>query len=51
MTPAEREAHVKDREEKKKKRDVSIQRKAAVAATKDVKLSKKEQREAKKAGG
>jgi small subunit ribosomal protein S16 len=51
MTPQERQAHAKDREEKKRKREVSIQRKAAVAATKDVKLTKKEQREAKKAGG
>lgn len=51
MTPEERAAHAKDREEKKKKREVSIQRKAVVAATKDVKLTKKEQREAKKAGG
>jgi small subunit ribosomal protein S16 len=51
MTPAEREAHAKDREEKKKKREVSVARKATIAATKDVKLSKKEQREAKKAGG
>lgn len=49
-SPEEREAHKKDREEKKVKRDAALARKAA-AAVHDTKLSKQEKREAKKAGG
>jgi small subunit ribosomal protein S16 len=52
QTPEEKAAHAVVREEKKIKREVAIQRKAAVAATKSAApMSKKEKREAKKAGG
>jgi len=50
MTPEEKAAHQKDREQKKHKREESLARKAAVEAAAG-KLSKKEKREAKKAGG
>ena len=46
----EREAHRKDREEKKVKREAALARKAASAAV-DTKLSKQEKRDAKRAGG
>jgi small subunit ribosomal protein S16 len=50
MSPEEKAHHQKDREAKKAKREAALARKASVEAT-NVKLSKKEKREAKKAGG
>ena len=50
MTPEEKAAHTKDREAKRAKRDETMARKAALQAT-GGKQSKKEKREAKKAGG
>lgn len=50
LTPEEKAAREKDREAKKAKREESIARKAALQAT-GGKQSKKEKREAKKAGG
>lgn len=50
-SPEEKAAHAKEREEKRKKREITLQRKAALSATKATPMSKKEQREARKAGG
>lgn len=50
LSPEERATRERDRESKKQKRDQSIARKAAVEASTGVKQSKKEKREAKKAG-
>jgi small subunit ribosomal protein S16 len=50
MSPEEKAAHTKDREAKKHKREEALARKAAVQAT-GGKQTKKEKREAKKAGG
>ncbi len=48
-TPEERAAREAEREEKRQKREVAIQRKAVQQAT-DARMSRKEKREAKKAG-
>ncbi len=50
-TPEEKEKHKRDREAKRVKRDEALARKAALQAAGGGKLSKKEKREAKKAGG
>ena len=51
LTPEERVERDRIREVKRGKREVALQRKKIEQATKGQKLSKKEQREAKKAGG
>jgi small subunit ribosomal protein S16 len=51
LTPEERASREKDRVEKKAKREESLARKAAMQAASGGKQSKKEKREAKKAGG
>lgn len=51
MSPEEKVAHAQVREEKRQKREVAMQRKAAMSATKSAPMSKKEKREARKAGG
>jgi len=51
MSPEDKEKHKKDREAKRLKREETLARKAAMTAASGPKLSKKEKREAKKAGG
>jgi len=50
MSPEDKARHDKEREQKKHKREEALARKAAVEAASGNKLSKKEKREAKKAG-
>lgn len=50
-TPEERAAREAEREQKRQKREVTMQRKAALEAAGAKTMSKKERREAKKAGG
>ena len=50
LTPEEQAAREADKEKRRKKREEALLRKKALAAT-DVKMTKKEMREAKKAGG
>ncbi|MCW8140095.1 MAG: 30S ribosomal protein S16 [Planctomycetota bacterium] len=51
MSPEEKAAHVKVRAEKQVKRDVAMARKAKMVEATSKPMSKKERREAKKAGG
>jgi len=50
LSPEEKAKHAKEREQKKHKREEALARKAAVEASAGTKQSKKEKREAKKAG-
>ena len=50
MSPEDRAKHDKEREAKKQKREQALARKATMEASSGAKLSKKEKREAKKAG-
>jgi small subunit ribosomal protein S16 len=50
MTPEERAEHDRQRAERQVKREVAVARKAQMAAAKSAPMSKKEKREAKKAG-
>lgn len=50
LSPEERADRERQREEKRKKRELAMQRKAALSVTKGA-MSKKERREARKAGG
>ena len=51
MTPAEKALHAKERAEKKVKREEMVAKRAAIQAAGDGKQSKKDKREAKRAGG